>query len=71
MDMENAIKGLQECDLNGGMVGNCPYKDAILSLLKEQGKEIEFLKEMQLRTVKVMDEDELGRIVAKTLGEFR
>ena len=35
-DREKVIKGLQECDLNGGMVGNCPYKDAIFALLKEQ-----------------------------------
>ena len=41
-DMEKAIKGIQECDLNGGLIGNCPYKD-ILFLLKEQddmGKEL-------------------------------
>lgn len=34
-DMENVIKGIQECDLNGGLIGNCPYK-GILDLLKEQ-----------------------------------
>lgn len=36
IDREKAIKGLQECDLNGGRVGNCPYKDEIFDLLKEQ-----------------------------------
>ena len=35
MDMEKFIKGIQECDLNGGLIGNCPYK-GILALLKEQ-----------------------------------
>ena len=35
LDREIVIKGIQECDLNGGLIGNCPYKD-ILALLKEQ-----------------------------------
>lgn len=35
MEMENLIKGIQECDLNGGLIGNCPYK-GILVMLKEQ-----------------------------------
>ncbi len=39
-EREKAIKGLQECDLNGGRIGNCPYKDAILSMLKEQEETI-------------------------------
>ena len=34
-DREKIIKGIQECDLNGGLIGNCPYK-GILLLLKEQ-----------------------------------
>ena len=34
-DLEKLIKGIQECDLNGGLIGNCPYK-AILSFLKLQ-----------------------------------
>ena len=34
-DREEVIKGIQECDLNGGLIGNCPYK-GILLLLKEQ-----------------------------------
>lgn len=34
-DREKIIKGIQECDLNGGLIGNCPYK-GILMLLKEQ-----------------------------------
>ena len=34
-DREKVIKGIQECDLNGGLIGNCPYK-GILALLKEQ-----------------------------------
>ena len=33
-DKEELIKGIQECDLNGGLIGNCPYK-AILEFLKE------------------------------------
>lgn len=35
MDREAIVKGIQECDLNGGLIGNCPYK-GILTLLKEQ-----------------------------------
>lgn len=35
MDREKVIEGIKECDLNGGLIGNCPYKD-ILALLKEQ-----------------------------------
>jgi hypothetical protein len=35
-DLEKAIKGLHECDLNGGKIGNCPYKDAIIERLKEK-----------------------------------
>ena len=34
-DREKIIQGIQECDLNGGMIGNCPYK-GIIALLKEQ-----------------------------------
>jgi hypothetical protein len=34
-DVEKVIKGIQECDLNGGLIGNCPYK-GILAMLKEQ-----------------------------------
>lgn len=34
--MKDAVQGLQECDLNGGKIGNCPYKDAILAMLKER-----------------------------------
>ena len=34
MDMETIVKGIQECDLNGGLIGNCPYK-GILAMLKE------------------------------------
>lgn len=34
--MKDAIQGLQECNLNGGKIGNCPYKDAILAMLKER-----------------------------------
>ena len=35
MDRETIVKGIQECDLKGGLIGNCPYK-GILTLLKEQ-----------------------------------
>ena len=35
MDSKKVIKGIEECDLNGGLIGNCPYK-GILALLKEQ-----------------------------------
>lgn len=34
-DREKVIKGIQECDLNGGLIGNCPYKE-VVELLKEQ-----------------------------------
>ena len=37
-DREKVIKGIQECDLNGGLIGNCPYK-GILAMLKEQEDE--------------------------------
>lgn len=40
----------------------------ILALLKEQEREIAFLKTMQLQTVNNMNESELGRIVGETLG---
>ena len=36
IDKETVINGLQECDLNGGLIGNCPYKDAVFSLLKDR-----------------------------------
>ena len=35
MDREQVIKGIQECDLNGGLIGNCPYK-GILAMLKDE-----------------------------------
>lgn len=34
-DREKIIQGIQECNLNGGRIGNCPYK-GIIDLLKEQ-----------------------------------
>ena len=39
-DREKVIKGIEECDLNGGLIGNCPYK-GILALLKEQEARIQ------------------------------
>ena len=42
-DMEKVIKGIQECDLNGGLIGNCPYK-GILAMLKEHEETIKNLK---------------------------
>ena len=45
MDREKVIKGIQECDLNGGLIGNCPYK-GILAMLKEQTDEIKELRSM-------------------------
>ena len=45
IDKEKVIKGIQECDLNGGLIGNCPYK-GILSLLKEQEAVEPIKKEM-------------------------
>jgi len=42
---EELVKGIQDCDLNGGKIGNCPYKE-IIELLKAQEKEIESLKEI-------------------------
>ena len=44
VDREKVIKGIQECDLNGGLIGNCPYK-GILALLKEQEAMIKDLEE--------------------------
>lgn len=52
IDREKVIKGLQECDLNGGRVGNCPYKDALLDLLKEQEKYISRISVEYLKLVK-------------------
>ena len=40
---DELIKGIEECDLNGGLIGNCPYK-YIITLLKEKEIEIEHLK---------------------------
>jgi len=51
-DREKVIKGIQECDLNGGLIGNCPYK-AILLLLKEQEKENSRIVNEYLNLVKV------------------
>ena len=45
IDRNMLIKGIEECDLNGGIIGNCPYKEIIV-LLKEKEKEIEYLKEI-------------------------
>lgn len=38
MDREKVIKGIQECNLNGGLIGNCPYKDILLMLKEQQPK---------------------------------
>lgn len=38
MDKEKFVKGIQECDLNGGKIGNCPYK-GIIDLLKDREAE--------------------------------
>ena len=83
MDREKIMNGLQAIAENKACQNCCyPYmghgvicgqeiaRDAI-SLLKEQEKEISFLKAMQLQTVKGMDERELGEIVGKTLGLWR
>jgi predicted nucleic acid-binding Zn-ribbon protein len=43
VDIEKVIKGIQECDLNGGLIGNCPYK-GILFLLKEQEERLRKLQ---------------------------
>lgn len=55
-DREKVIKGIQECDLNGGLIGNCPYK-SIIALLKEQDafepKQI-FVKEGHSRIVQII-----------------
>lgn len=51
-DREKVIKGIQECDLNGGLIGNCPYK-GILLLLKEQEKENSRIAKEYLNLVKV------------------
>ena len=40
-DREKIIEGIQECDLNGGLIGNCPYK-GVLALLKEQEAELSY-----------------------------
>ena len=46
IDKKKVINGLKECDLNGGFIGNCPYKDEILSLLKEQEARVMALDEL-------------------------
>jgi len=43
-DREKFIQGIQECDLNGGKIGNCPYKEIVL-LLKEQEQQIRELQD--------------------------
>ncbi len=45
-DRKKLIKGIQECDLNGGRIGNCPYKD-ILLLLPER----ELLRKTLIRAI--------------------
>ena len=45
IDKEKVIKGIQECDLNGGLIGDCPYK-GILALLREQEAVEPIKKEM-------------------------
>lgn len=50
--------------------GIIEYINDGVELMNNQGKEIKFLKEMQLRTIKGMDESELGQIVGKALGIF-
>lgn len=61
---EEVIKGIQECDLNGGRIGNCPYK-GILLLLKEQ-PEIVQCKDCKMENEKVTIEfhgDDLNMIL--------
>jgi len=38
MDRENIIKGIRECDLNGGLFGSCPYINVIALLKRHEAK---------------------------------
>lgn len=60
MNSEELIKGMQECDLNGGLIGNCPYK-GILALLKEQS-EIVRCKDCKKRYTALCIQEEVGNI---------
>lgn len=53
-DKDRLIKGIEECDLNGGLLGNCPYKD-ILILLKHREQEIEILKEIIINADRTLE----------------
>lgn len=56
-DREKVIKGIQECDLNGGLIGNCPYKE-IIELLKEQQQEIwELQDQVEYLTDKLKEQE--------------
>lgn len=66
MEREKVVKGIQECNLNGGLIGNCPYK-GILALLEEKEAEIASLKAMQLQTVHNMSNEDIGNAVRNVL----
>lgn len=53
-DKDRLIKGIEECNLNGGLLGNCPYKD-ILILLKHREQEIENLKEIIINADRTLE----------------
>ena len=55
---DEIIKGIEECDLNGGWYGNCPYKE-ILILLKEKDIENSKLKQQLHIAMNVLKEQDL------------
>lgn len=67
MDRERVINGIQECDLNGGLIGNCPYK-GILALLKEQ--EARVMTTDEVRTWVMINRVDRAPIVVEVRGRF-
>lgn len=56
IDRDKVIKGIQECDLNGGLIGNCPCKN-ILALLKDEKEYCDKCAESAIKTTVELQEE--------------